>query len=501
MSLIRRIFSSSSPNHVNQEIKKTKKTQHDTSDKLSNDSGNVFSTGLNTETSEDVQRNVDRELLRFQQPKTEMGMSDHIIQHQRGQQFKYVVVTDADKETDQSVLDRLLNFKPTISKKQIDIGTIERIPLIKNVEDFDLDMALQIHKEKSQSKRSRSRSSSFSKPYIHLSEVMFCITPTVSVYSDFSNIIVQLIDSRYGHDSVVQESKGISAWQTMGTIAMDYSIPLKDISQIKLVFQLTSRVLKEGFEWAAVQLQLKVSELDFPIQTSKKAVTAYYSIPQSIMTPRTRDPNKLDMTIDNTDFSTLQTMFKNGDIRMAGMPIVTGRNTAAKAATLNPGKGAAGSDNSDIIDDIEYDRDSDILRFQEGAIDPNDPSISKLDQEFSLEGNTQDEIFDSGVRLQLTKRPPTPPNKSVNNNPIQRPDLNNLKSVVEDLPSEVSGLLSSMDKKSNITPKSAVLNSEIPSTEIEYLNPGMVFSEERLQNRIIERRSILRNGKKSVAPY
>jgi hypothetical protein len=291
---------------------------------------------------------TDKSIKKFPFPTLESGMTDHIIQHRRGEEFDYVNITHPIKEEKKSIISRLQASFPKIGKESVNINETPPLFLRDATEVFTLADCFPSVGGKGKNKNEK-RSL---KAFLLLDELIINFVPTTSFTDNFTDVSIRLHDERKVQDTIVRSSTANSNITKALIMSLDYCIPSESVQKIKLSFCTENNLLDEGEIWAAVKVTMKISHLDFPIQTSLLDTIGTYKFPATAMIKYDKDPKHFNSTLDGEDLAALQIMRSQGDIRDFSSP----REKTDKKITLAGtayGGAKVGSDNSSIINDID----------------------------------------------------------------------------------------------------------------------------------------------------
>jgi len=307
--------------------------------------------------SEVMMKGSEREVMKYNQPTQELGMSDLIKQHTSGDRFMYAAISHKADDNHNSMLSRLIRHTAISNRSPIPEKKLPCIPLYEEVETFPLSGIV----------------NKTGKAYIHIVEVLVVFAPLVAPDSDYTQVKMAIMDSRFiDNRSIVKSFSAASNIVTKGSLKLSYCFPRAEVNKISLVVSRDAAFLQAGSQWGVLQLQVSMEDMDFPIQTDVMKVHAVNDLVGGLLENPDVSPNHLDVTMSEHDRIRLQQMYLNGDLRdaseaIAGKQEVTkysksilskpkGKefNTSAKGWDFMNGSrslGAAGDNSVDPSDD------------------------------------------------------------------------------------------------------------------------------------------------------
>jgi hypothetical protein len=331
---------------------------------------------------------AERELYRYDQPKQDLGMSDLIKNHENGTRFMYAAITGRESEEMDSKLRRLISFQPTLKKKSIPIDNLPVIRLYKETEVFPLDQILPPNKAKK-----------FPGDYIRVSDAVTLYGAVVSPDCNFTKVSVGITDNRLMTDKLVKSFTATTNLMSKGNLALPYSVPLEDADQLVLTVSRERSFLEEGRQWGAIQIQLTIEFMQFPMQYENQEVAAVNMVPPTALTKPLNNPNNIDISILNQDRDKLAELYLEGDIADETEPIENKTQVVKYAKSTISGQ-TKGKKIEPVHSDWSFMKDKRIgmVDADQNSIEPSIDDLPQFDHE-SLRSESVDEV----------PRPATPP--------------------------------------------------------------------------------------------
>nr|WQF62819.1 movement protein [Brassica oleracea torzella virus 1] len=256
--------------------------------------------------TEEAMTEAKREVYQFKVPASEINFKSLEDTYVPGSRFQYAAITCKDKESTGARIRRLMSFNSRCKKEEIPLSKLPILKLIEDNEQFSLSQAL----PKS------------GKEYIRLRTVTGVFTPLDSAQAKFSVVKVTLHDKRKSpEDSIVQSTSFNSNLSFKFELSMDYCIPRKNADQIMLNFSREVSVLAPDFQWAAIRMQLKIEESEFPYVSNLQPAISILSLPSSMLDDHKVNPNHINTTILEDDRLAIRDMYENNDIADDSEPI------------------------------------------------------------------------------------------------------------------------------------------------------------------------------------
>jgi len=245
---------------------------------------------------------AERELYQFEQPTQELGMTDLVKRHEDGTRFMYAAITGREPEDIASKMRRLSSFQPILRKKAIPIDNLPTVKLFKETETFPLDQVIPKGKAKSHG------------DYIRISDALVMYGAIVSPDCHFTKVKVGISDSRLLSNNLVKSFNATSNIASRGNLALPYCVPIEDIDQLVLTVSRERSFIVEGRQWGALQIQIMLEFMAFPMQFENQTVVAQNMLPPSALETPSVDPNHVDVSILNNDRGGLYQLFLSGDL-------------------------------------------------------------------------------------------------------------------------------------------------------------------------------------------
>jgi len=357
-----------------------------------------------------ISQQGENQLQQFTLPKLVNGMSDLVMQHQRGNKFEYVAVTHPNLESKTQVVNKLHASMPNYNKTPVDFGNLNPVKLINQTESIKV-VDLTPSKKK------------LKKPYLLIDELIINFSPLTSFYSKFTDLVVCLHDDRYIEDTLVNVFVANSNDMNANRLSMDYCIPTENLDQISLSFTSLHPVLSRGMQWGAVEFKVYAYQLDFPVQTSIRDVQGILRLPDRATTRLSTNPRLLQMSINSADLEAIKIMKEQGDIHDFTEAKTISSRSAAYAGTQFQSKidgsqdevasSAAGFSKSNLRSDKRDEILDHLRRVAESSVEPPNPeilpedsasigAISETDSELS--SNIRNSLRQARANSQSTKR-------------------------------------------------------------------------------------------------
>lgn len=313
-------------------------------------------------------KGASRELYKYDAPTQSLGMSDLIKQHNSGERFLYGAVSGRSEETSDSRLRRLINFTPPLHRKIIPYDNLPNISLFKETENFPLSPLIKKTKDDS-------------RPYIRIADAVVIYGALISTDSEFTKIHISIMDNRMLNNKTAKSMTATSNIEARANLQLSYCFPKAEAEYISLSISRENRFMEEGLQWGVIRIELVMEELAFPVQVDNEPVVAANIYPKTLMEDRTVDPDKIDISITNSDRKKLADIYMEGDIADTTEPVVN-RSEAiryAKSSLAGP-KGKK----KDVSTQGEW---SFMNNKRIGLTDADNNSVS-IDEEGSLKSSS-----------------------------------------------------------------------------------------------------------------
>lgn len=356
--------------------------------KKSNPKANILISSRDGVVEKKAMEGAERELYQFEQPTQELGMTDLVRRHEEGTRFMYAAITGREPEDIASKMRRLSSFQPILRKKAVPIDNLPTVRLFKETETFPLDQVIPKGKAKAYG------------DYIRISDAIVMYGAIVSPDCHFTKVKVGISDSRLLSNNLVKSFNATSNIASRGNLALPYCVPIGDIDQLVLTVSRERSFIVEGRQWGALQIQIMLEFMAFPMQFENQTVVAQNMLPPSALETPSVDPNHVDVSILNNDRSGLHQLFLSGDLVDETEPI-SDKMEAVKYAksSMRPGQ-KKGREMTVTTDD---------WGFMKGARKNIAAGLNSEDP--SQDGSMKDQApsIKSVSDWEPNKRPPTPP--------------------------------------------------------------------------------------------
>lgn len=300
-----------------------------------------------------VEPEMSRDLFSVPKPDEIENMSDHLTNHKSGDMFPYIAVVGNEEETKESRLSRLRAFRSPYGKENKPEMRINGI-ILDELEGTILVQQLRDHVNEEKLTRAQNRQNkrfkpldetTFKKPYLLVSRITGEYVPLMSSTADYTDLHFTLEDGRLlDHQTIVQSNKIPTNQNGMFELSCDYCINVKDLSQLSLKYFLSRPVMKDGFQWGAVSLTIRMSESDTPFLTPKVEAMALIRAPYTTLEEYTKDPDHADVVFTSGQINQFREMYKSGDIVDVDQPKLerTKKSSYSKSSIRGIQKGEAG---------------------------------------------------------------------------------------------------------------------------------------------------------------
>lgn len=344
-----------------------------------------------------VMEGAERELYQYDQPSQELGMSDLIKNHENGTRFMYAAVTGKESEAMKSKLRRLVSFQPALRKKAIPIDNLPTIKLFKETEVFPLDQIMP------QTKKVKEYGD-----YMRVSDAITMYGAVVSPDCNFTKVNVGITDNRLLRDKTVKSFEATTNMMSKGNLALPYCIPVSDADQLILTISRERAFLEEGRQWGAIQVQLILEFMMFPMQFDNQPVAAMNMVPSTALETPINNPNRIDISILNQDRKKLADLYLDGDLADETEPIEN-KTQAVKYAKSSISGAQKGKQLQPTSSEWSFLKDKRV-----GQIDADQNSIEPSVDDISNHSSVRDEVSSAPEIIfgPPLKRPATPPLRS-----------------------------------------------------------------------------------------
>jgi hypothetical protein len=251
-----------------------------------------------------------------------------------------------------SRLRRLITYTPQIESEDFPVDKAPYIFLREEVNTFELNHLFENFK--------KDKKICLVKPFILIESVFLSYVPLGSFDDEYTTLRISIYDGRKLRDNEVRSYKGNSNISSNVELSLDYCFPAESSKYMKLIISCEQPLLIRGEMWGAVQAKFRIKHMNFPSQISADHTLGIMLFPDTGLEDLVRDPKHLNAVIGGEEMLALKIMKKQGDIVDSSRPLETTAKAITLAGTVYGGK-PAGSDNEDIIDDVELKSASDRL--------------------------------------------------------------------------------------------------------------------------------------------
>lgn len=266
---------------------------------------------------------LSRDLFSVPKPEEVETMADHLNNHKPGDVFPYLAVMGNETESKDSRLARLRSFKSAYGKENkpemkingIVLDELEGVIQVERLRDYVDQTKLNRMQQRQNKKFKPITETSFKKPYLLISRITGEYVPMMSSSSDYTELCFTLEDGRLlEHQTIVQSNKIPSNQNGVFELSCDYCISVKDLPQLSLKYFLSRPIMREGFQWGAVSLNIQMSESDSPFLIPKVEAMATVRTPYTTLEEKQKDPDHADIVFTSGQVKTFVEMYKSGDI-------------------------------------------------------------------------------------------------------------------------------------------------------------------------------------------
>lgn len=266
---------------------------------------------------------LSRDLFSVPRPEEVETMADHLNNHKSGDVFPYLAVMGNETESKDSRLARLRSFKSAYGKENkpemkingIVLDELEGVIQVERLRDYVDQSKLNRMQQRQNKKFKPITETSFKKPYLLISRITGEYVPMMSSTSDYTELCFTLEDGRLlEHQTIVQSNKIPSNQNGVFELSCDYCISVKDLPQLSLKYFLSRPIMREGFQWGAVSLNIQMSESDSPFLIPKVEAMATVRTPYTTLEERQKDPDHADIVFTSGQVKAFVEMYKSGDI-------------------------------------------------------------------------------------------------------------------------------------------------------------------------------------------
>lgn len=266
---------------------------------------------------------LGRELFSFPKPEEKETMTDYIQSHKAGDIFPYLAITGKEEESKDNRLARLRSFvspygKAVVPETRINGVILDVLQGSLHVSDLKehTDSTKLSSAQKKQNRRFKDlEPHNFNKPYLQIRRITGEFVPLLSGTSDYTDLVFSLYDERLlEHQVIVQSNKMPTNSSGIFELSCDYCIPITDLRQLSLRYELARPIMREGFQWGTVSLAISLCESDTPHLTPKVEAMAIVRAPYTSMEPQLVDPDHKDVTYTAAQIAKFREMYMQGDV-------------------------------------------------------------------------------------------------------------------------------------------------------------------------------------------
>jgi hypothetical protein len=296
---------------------------------------------------------MHRDLYSVPRPEEVENMADHLQNHKPGDNFPYLAVVGNEEESKDSRLARLRAYKTPYGKENkpekringIILNELEGILKVEQLKDYVTTEGLSKTRQKENKKFTPIASSSFKKPYVQITRITGEYVPLMSSTANYTDLHFTLEDGRLLEHQTIAQSANIPSNQNgVFELSCDYCINTSDLDQLSLKYFLARPIMREGRQWGAVSLSIRLSESDTPYITPKVDAMAIVRTPYTTLEERQKDPDHADVLFTSGHIRTFQEMYRAGEIVDVDEPKKerTKRSSYSKSTIRGAQKGEAG---------------------------------------------------------------------------------------------------------------------------------------------------------------
>lgn len=260
----------------------------------------------------------NRTLYSHKKPDEEVTLGQLIDNHEPGKFFPYVATTGEEAESPSARSQRIMRFIPLILKRAIKLPKRMNFNLSDELEHISL---VKIAKGK------------VSMEFFSIPRIMFSFTSTMSIRSNFTDVYVSLVDSRFVGEKTQQRIILSSNKHYKGEMCIDYSIPTTSMDKIEFAVAPAIPVLNTGEIWGSIQVEIELRESDHPEVIPFKEVMATTALPKTGLEVYYRDPTRLNVAMTDDHMDDLRLLKDRGEIPDVGEAVVSSEGTMTYASS------------------------------------------------------------------------------------------------------------------------------------------------------------------------
>ncbi|QMP81964.1 movement protein [Grapevine associated cogu-like virus 4] len=335
---------------------------------------------------------MTRDLFSVPKPTEIERMADHMQNHKTGDIFPYIAVVGNEDESKESRLSRLRAYKSPYGKEAkpelringIVLDEIEGTIQVQHLKEYVNKEQLTKQESKQNKKFRPLVESSFTKPYLQMSRITGEFVPLMSSTADYTDLHFTLEDGRLlDNQTIVQSSKLPTNQNGVFELSCDYCLNVKDLSQLSIKYFLARPIMREGFQWGSISLNIRLAEADTPYLIPKVEAMAIVRAPYTTLEEYQKDPDHADIVFTAGQITKLREMYQTGDIADVDEPKKERSKISSYSKSTLRGqiKGEAGPDFLENQDGWGHLKGMRKPLLQEGEASVSAPSDDSKDAE------------------------------------------------------------------------------------------------------------------------
>lgn len=278
-------------------------------------------------------KGADRQLMSYDKPTQELGITDLVKHHEPGTRFLYAAVTGRESEDKDSRLNRLRSWKPFFNSRVESFDSLPNLKLYKESEVFPIKPLIDslTHKKKN----------GLTQDYFRVVEAAVMYGAIVSSDHEFTKARISLVDNRLLGEKSVKGFIADTNKESRGDLRLSYCLPVSDAHLLSLVVSREQQFLQDGLQWGAVKIKLSIEFSDFPKQYDNMDVTATNMLTGTVLDAnRTTNPDIIDISVSNPARLELARMYQSGDLVDIDEPVTNAKALkTAKSSIRDKPKG------------------------------------------------------------------------------------------------------------------------------------------------------------------
>lgn len=269
----------------------------------------------------------NRKVYGHRVPEQEVDMQQLIDNHEEGQLFPFLATTGEEVEPPGSRIERIMRFIPSMKVKRVKVEKRMDFVLRDETEHISLSKLI---------------GDRVSMEFFSIPSILFAFSPTVSLRSDFTDIYVCLIDSRFRGRKLQQRMILSSNKHYKGEMCIDYSIPKESADSLEFCISSAVPILNTGEIWGALQAEFVLRESSFPEAIPFKEVMGAAAYAKTGLVEFNRDPTMLNLAILDDHHQELREMNERGEISdVATAHLAKETALTYSSSRINPRKGVS----------------------------------------------------------------------------------------------------------------------------------------------------------------